>query len=57
MFCHGGLKRACRNDPSNWRPLGYIPDLNFVSSAECQVVKGRKNGYSNSHRNYMAVME
>ena len=57
MFCHAGIKRCYRNDPFNWRPLGYIPDLNFFSSAERRVIKGRKGGASTSHLNYMSAME
>ena len=57
MFCHAGIKRQFRNDPTNWRPLGYIPDLHFSSSAYRRIIKGRKSGKSNSHQNYMLLMQ
>ena len=56
MWCHGGLKRSVRNQPNSWRPLAYLPDLNFTSSAWRRLLKGRTLGKSNSQRNYMGVM-
>ena len=57
MFCHGGLKREHRNNPANWRPLGYMPDLDFGSSAKHRVMSGRKHGKSYSRIVYMKLMK
>ena len=33
MICPSLFKRSIRNKPRNWRPIGYIPDLEQSSSA------------------------
>ena len=44
IFTSAIIKRRLRNQPTSWRPLGFIPDLETKSSAEKDFVNKKNRG-------------
>ena len=44
MLTTAVIRRSLRTDPTSWRPLGFVPDLETKSSAEAKFVNTRNRG-------------
>jgi hypothetical protein len=51
------IRRHCRNHPTAWRPLGFVPDLDLSSTAQKEAARSAKGSQSLPLRNYHSCLE